>query len=164
VAAGLVALAMAARVVAIRVTLPTGAGRPGALSEAGRSLQRALPTNAVADDTPSWPKDMTTPMDESLATSECGICRLPMNGVHGDDHGGRSSAGKRVEYLVVGKRGGIAEFREAGIDSKVRKTDAAMLAFQLGVEPASLPECRFTCWVEPAEYGVVRSEFTLVDD
>lgn len=73
-----------------------------------------------------------------------------------------NEAGRRVEYVVVGKRGGIAEFREADGAPRVRKTDAATLAFQLGVEESSLPGRRFSCWVEPAEYGIVRSDFRLI--
>ncbi|WP_204290318.1 hypothetical protein [Micromonospora gifhornensis] len=83
-----------------------------------------------------------------------------------DDHGehvDRSGVGGRVEYVVVGKRGGIAEFREVG-DSRIRKTDAEVLAYQLGVEQSSLLGRRFSCWVEPAEYGVIRSDFQLVED
>ncbi|MGC4806739.1 hypothetical protein [Micromonospora sp. DT233] len=67
-------------------------------------------------------------------------------------------------YVVVDKRGGIAEFRELGIDSKVRKTDAATLAFNLKVEEVSLPGCRFSCWVEPADYGTFRSDYQLIED
>jgi hypothetical protein len=86
-----------------------------------------------------------------------------MDGRHGaDGHGGGGEAGKRVEYVVVGKRGGLAEFREADVESRVRKTDAAMLAFQLGVEEVSLLGRRFSCWVAPAEYGVTRSDFRLM--
>ncbi|NBE85459.1 hypothetical protein GVV04_31895 [Micromonospora sp. NEAU-HG-1] len=86
-----------------------------------------------------------------------------MDDRHGaDGHGGANEAGKRVEYFVVGKRGGIAEFREADVESRVRKTDAATLAFQLGVEETSLPGRRFSCWVAPDEYGVTRSDFRIV--
>jgi len=82
-----------------------------------------------------------------------------------NDHKIGSGIGKRVEYVVVNKRGGIVEFREAGVvDSKIRKTDAATLAYQLRVEESSLPGRRYSCWVEPAEYGVFRSDFKLIED
>ncbi|BFU41827.1 hypothetical protein KRMM14A1004_00640 [Krasilnikovia sp. MM14-A1004] len=67
-----------------------------------------------------------------------------------------------MSAFVVGKRGGIAEFREADGDPKVRKTDAAMLTLNLGVDESTLTERRFSCWVAPAEYGVVRSDFKLI--
>lgn len=87
-----------------------------------------------------------------------------MDDAHGDHNVG-SGIGKRVEYVVVNKRGGIAEFRDAGdVDSKIRKTDAATLAYQLKVEEESLPGRRYSCWVEPAEYGVFRSDFKLIED
>lgn len=94
----------------------------------------------------------------------CGICGSPFDDHHGvDGHGrGADAAGKRVEYVVVGRRGGIADFRETDGDSKVRRTDAATLAVQLGVDESALPGCRFSCWVERAEHGVIRSGYTLV--
>ena len=72
--------------------------------------------------------------------------------------------GNRIEYVVVRKLGGIAEFRESGVDSKVRKTDASVLGVQLGVEEEDLPGCRFSCYVEPAEYGIIRSDFKLIEE
>jgi hypothetical protein len=63
---------------------------------------------------------------------------------------------------VTAKRGGIAEFREVDGESRVRKTDAATLAYQLGVEEVSLLGCQFSCWVAPAEFGVIRSDFRLI--
>jgi hypothetical protein len=71
---------------------------------------------------------------------------------------------RRVEYVVVALRGGIAEIREPGAGTKVRKTDAAMLAFNLRVEESSLPGRRYSCRVEPAEYGIIRSDFQLLPD
>ncbi|GAA0430394.1 hypothetical protein Aca07nite_39160 [Actinoplanes capillaceus] len=58
-------------------------------------------------------------------TALCGICDNPFDDRHGvDGYGGDAdSAGKRVEYVVVDRRGGIAEFRETDGDSKVRRTD-----------------------------------------
>ena len=104
---------------------------------------------------------MTSP-DELVDVSTCGICGQSADDGHGaDSHAGRGRAGRRIEYVVVGKRGGIAEFRESGTESRVRKTDAAMLAFNLGVDESSLPGRRFSCWVVPDEYGVTRSDFKL---
>jgi hypothetical protein len=105
------------------------------------------------------------PLNEAVNVPACGACGRPMGASQADgDRGGGSLADKRVNYVIVGIRGGIAEFREAGCDSTVRKTDAAMLAYQLKVDQASLPGRRFSCRVEPAEYGVVRSDFELRDD
>ena len=87
-----------------------------------------------------------------------------MDNAH-DEHKTGSGIGKMVEYVIVNKRGGIAEFRESGVvDSKIRKRDAATLAYQLRVEESSLPGRRFSCWVEPAEYGVFRIDFKLIED
>nr|WP_221374789.1 hypothetical protein [Actinoplanes polyasparticus] len=103
------------------------------------------------------------PRTVKVNAASCGICGNPLDDCHGvDGHSGDGGVtGKRVEYVVVGKRGGIADFRETDGDSKVRRTDAATLAFELGVDESALPGCRFSCWVERAEYGVIRSNFTL---
>lgn len=79
--------------------------------------------------------------------ASCDICGNPLDDRHGvDGHSGDADvAGKRVEYVVVGRRGGIAEFRETDGDSKARRTDAATLALQLGVDEPALPGCRFSC-------------------
>ncbi len=93
----------------------------------------------------------------------CGICGHLLDDRHGvDDHHEAGADSKVVEYVVVGRRGGIAEFREVAGDSKVRKTDAATLAFQLGIDESALLGCRFSCLVERAEYGVIRSDFTVL--
>jgi len=81
---------------------------------------------------------------------------------HGVDEHRGGAGGTRVEYVVVGRRGGIADFRETDADSKVRTTDAATLAYQLGVDESALLGCRFSCWVERAQYGVIRSSYTLL--
>jgi hypothetical protein len=96
--------------------------------------------------------------------ASCDICGNRLDDRHGvGGHIGDSGlAGKRIDYVVVGRRGGIAEFREIDGDSKARRTDAATLAFQLGVDESVLPGCRFSCWVERAEYGVIRSGFMLL--
>jgi hypothetical protein len=93
----------------------------------------------------------------------CGICGQLIDDRHQNADHGAVKAGRRIEYLVVRKLGGIAEFRESGIDSRVRKTDASVLAIQLGVEEENLPGCRFSCHVEPAEYGTIRSDFRLIE-
>ena len=103
-------------------------------------------------------------VDQPIDTPVCGICGRPLDTAHTDgDHPGEQKAGKRVEYVVVAKRGGIAEFRAAAPDSKIRKADAEMLAFQLGVAEESLPGRRFSVWVEPAEYGIFESDYKLLD-
>ncbi|MBM2618767.1 hypothetical protein JIG36_24725 [Actinoplanes sp. LDG1-06] len=93
------------------------------------------------------------PMTRHDPESLCGICGMP--------HVAEATHGERVVYFVVTKRGGVAHFREPDPEAKVRRTDAAILAFQLGVDESSLPGRWFSCWVEPAEYGVFESDFRL---
>ncbi|MGA4726990.1 hypothetical protein ACWEOS_13265 [Micromonospora taraxaci] len=95
---------------------------------------------------------------------ECGICGGSLDERHAPDGpdglgGGR---GKRVEYVVVAKRGGIVDYQPVGDAAKSHRTDAAMLAFQLGVEESSLVGRRFSCWITPAEYGTFESDFRLI--
>ncbi|MEV4818105.1 hypothetical protein [Micromonospora tulbaghiae] len=99
-----------------------------------------------------------TDWNTSFDASTCGICGQPSDARHDGDGPG---AGRRVDYVVVGTRGGIAEFREADTECRVRRTDAAVLALNLGVEEAGLPGRRFSCLVVPDEYGVTRSDFRL---
>jgi hypothetical protein len=107
---------------------------------------------------------MTSP-DSSPDAPTCGICGLPTGDRHGrDGHGVAREAGKRIEYVVVGRRGELAEFREADGEPRVRKTDAAVLALNLRVEETSLVGRRFSCLVVPDEYGVTRSDFRLAGE
>lgn len=54
-----------------------------------------------------------TARSASFDASACGICGQTPDARHDrDGHG----AGRRVDYVVVGTRGGIAEFREADAD------------------------------------------------
>ncbi|MFI9530922.1 hypothetical protein [Micromonospora rosaria] len=95
----------------------------------------------------------------------CGICEKAFDDRHGaDSHDRGEDVGKRVEYVVVGRRGGLAEVREKDSDSVVRRTDASMLAFNLQVEESTLLGRRYSCWVVPAEYGVIRSDFRLITE
>jgi hypothetical protein len=71
--------------------------------------------------------------------------------------------GRRIEYAVVGVRGGIADFQPAADPSKVHRTGADTLAAQLKVDVADLVGRRFSCWVVPDRYGVVRSDFRRVE-
>ena len=71
------------------------------------------------------------------------------------------NSGKRVEYVVTGRRGATAEYRDVTGISKTYKTDAEMLAFRLGISEAELVGSGFSCWVAPAEYGVIRSDYRL---
>ncbi|MEV5628952.1 hypothetical protein [Micromonospora tulbaghiae] len=99
-----------------------------------------------------------TARNTSFDASTCGICGQSPDARHDrDGHG----AGRRADYVVVGTRGGIAEFREADTESRVRRTDAAVLALNLGVEESGLPGRRFSCLVVSDEYGVTRSDFRL---
>ena len=71
--------------------------------------------------------------------------------------------GRRIEYAVVGTRGGIADFRSTESPSRVYRTDAEVLAMQLDIDVADLVGQRFSCWVTPDEYGVLRSDFKRVE-
>jgi len=102
-------------------------------------------------------------LDMTTGNPICGLCGRPLDDRHdAGGHDGADQAGQRVEYVVVGIRGGIAEFREADAESRVRRTDAATLALNLRVEQSSLLGRRYSCRVEPAEHGVIRSDFRLV--
>lgn len=94
----------------------------------------------------------------------CGLCGQPLDERHADDtqHGVADKRGETREYVVVGRRGGIADYQRVGDAVRTRRTDAAMLAVQLGIEESRLVGARFSCWVEPAEYGVFESDFTLI--
>ena len=65
--------------------------------------------------------------------------------------------------MVVGLRGGIAEFQLIVKPSKIYRTDAEVLAMQLGINKADLIGQRFRYRVTPAEYGVIRSDFRRVE-
>jgi len=86
-----------------------------------------------------------------------------MDDGHGAD-GHDAEDGRRVEYVVVGRRGGLAEVRQADAEARVRKTDASMLALNLGVEESTLVGRRYSCWVVPDEYGFTRSDFKLINE
>ncbi|MEW2318778.1 hypothetical protein [Streptomyces bauhiniae] len=72
-----------------------------------------------------------------------------------------TSAGERVEYVVVGLRGALVHFRAVEDASRTDRTVATGLGESLGVEPAELPGCRFTCWETRTAYGVIQSRFRL---
>ncbi|MFE9856427.1 hypothetical protein [Streptomyces sp. NPDC005780] len=94
----------------------------------------------------------------------CGICGQPVKGhdAHQQhDEGRPARRGKSVTYVVVELRGATAHFQATDDPTRTFRTGAADLAGQLGIGPSGLLDCRYTCWVEPTEYGVVRSEFTL---
>lgn len=93
----------------------------------------------------------------------CGICGRPMEDGHSADRHGAED-GRRVEYVVVGRRGGLVEVRQADVEARIRKTDASMLALNLGVDESTLVGRRYSCWVVPDEYGFTRSDFRLVSD
>ncbi|MEV8533937.1 hypothetical protein [Streptomyces sp. NPDC051211] len=103
---------------------------------------------------------MDTPRDDI----HCGICGQPINAhdahpQHDDDRPARK--GKRVTYVVVELRGATAHFQATDDPTRTFKTGAADLAEQLGIDLSGLPGRPYTCWVEPTEYGVIRSEFKL---
>ena len=102
-------------------------------------------------------------MDLPQEIPECGICGQPLDDqhTHGKLDASASREGRRVEYIVVGQRGATASYQPVEDSSRTYKTGAAELAEQLGIEESSLVGCRFSCWVEPAEYGVIRRDFQI---
>jgi hypothetical protein len=102
-------------------------------------------------------------MDVSQEIPRCGICGRPLDDrhTHGESGASVSREGRRVEYVVVGQRGATASYQAAEDSSRTYKTGAAELAEQLGIEESSLVGCHFNCWVKPADYGVIRSDFRL---
>ena len=103
-------------------------------------------------------------MDASRADKRCELCGQPFDARHSHPAPGASGAdrpGKRVEYVVVELRGATAHYRAADDPTRTFKTAADRLAKMLGIDESDLLGCRYTCWVAPAEYGVVRSEFRL---
>ncbi|GHJ47031.1 hypothetical protein Cs7R123_43730 [Catellatospora sp. TT07R-123] len=103
-------------------------------------------------------------MSASEDVSPCGVCGLPVDDAH--DRMGHDTAtgrpGKRVDYVVLGKRGGIAEYQGIEDRSRIYRTDAAILAVQLGIDESALIGSLFSCWVSPAEHGVIRSDFRCI--
>ncbi|MDP5310148.1 MULTISPECIES: hypothetical protein [Streptomyces] len=103
-------------------------------------------------------------MDSQREGAHCGVCGQAMDGhdTHQQDEGGRPARkGKSVTYVVVELRGATAHFQATDDPTRTFRTGAADLAGQLGIGLSGLLDRRYTCWVEPTEYGVVRSGFTL---
>lgn len=103
-------------------------------------------------------------MAASQAGEKCELCRQPFDARHSRQAQGAASAGrpgKRAEYVVVELRGAIAHYRAADDPARTFKTAAGGLAKELGIDEPDLLGCRYTCWVEPAEHGVIRSDFRL---
>jgi hypothetical protein len=73
-----------------------------------------------------------------------------------------ATPGARVEYVVIELRGAIAHYEPVEDPVRMFKTVAAGLAEELKVGVTELVGCRFSCWVEAAEYGVFESDFRLV--
>lgn len=102
-------------------------------------------------------------MDASQENPRCGICGRPLNEQHAHVASSPSASGegRRVEYIVVGRRGATAEYQAVQDPSKTYKTGATELAEQLGIGESGLVGSRFDCWVERAEFGVIRRDFRL---
>ncbi|MFD9007325.1 hypothetical protein ACFV0T_41465 [Streptomyces sp. NPDC059582] len=102
-------------------------------------------------------------MDTSQDNVRCGLCGQMMNARHEQHHEEPVlSAGRRVEYVVIGLRGAHALYQAADDPSRTRKTGAAVLAQQLGIDLPDLPGRHYTCWETPGEYGgVFRRGFEL---
>ncbi|MBM0279899.1 hypothetical protein [Micromonospora tarensis] len=103
-------------------------------------------------------------MDASDDAGDCGICGGPLDERHahrGSD-GAAAGQGRRIEFVVIGRRGGIADYRKADDASRSYRTDAEMLALQLGVAESTLVGRRFSCWISPAEHGTFQSDHRLI--
>ncbi|MER6678665.1 hypothetical protein [Streptomyces sp. NPDC000983] len=102
-------------------------------------------------------------MDTSGDGLRCGLCGQVMNARHEQHHEEWAvSAGRRVEYVVIGLRGAHALYQAADEPSRTRKTHAADLAKALGVDLPGLPGRHYTCRETPGEYGgIFRSGFEL---
>lgn len=100
-------------------------------------------------------------MGVSPEIPKCGICGQPLEGGHGHGDSSSSREGKRIEYVVTGQRGATVHYQAVEDPSRTYKTGATGLAEQLGIKEESLVGRNFSCWVEPAEYGVIRSDFRL---
>ncbi|MGW0782118.1 hypothetical protein [Streptomyces sp. NPDC002913] len=102
-------------------------------------------------------------MDTSLDDVRCGLCGQAVNARHEQHHEESVvSAGRRVEYVVIGLRGANALYHAADEPSRTGKMGAADLAQVLRVELSDLPGRHYTCWERPGDYGgVFRSGFEL---
>ncbi|HEY9329915.1 MAG TPA: hypothetical protein VIS09_17025 [Streptomyces sp.] len=101
-------------------------------------------------------------MNSPREDERCGICGQPLDAhdAHQQHDDGRPARkGKRVAYVVVELRGATAHYQATDDPSRTFKTGASDLAGQLGIEASGLLGCQYTCWVEPTEYGVIRSDF-----
>ncbi|GAB3960920.1 hypothetical protein GCM10029978_011710 [Actinoallomurus acanthiterrae] len=100
-------------------------------------------------------------MDVFQEIPGCGTRGQPLDDrhTHGESRASASREGRRVEYVVVGQRGATASYQAVEDSSRTYKTGAAELAEQLGIDESSLVGCRFNCWVEPAEYDVIRRDY-----
>ncbi|MEV8311995.1 hypothetical protein AB0P36_32940 [Streptomyces flavidovirens] len=70
--------------------------------------------------------------------------------------------GRRVEHVVTELRGATAHYEPVDDPARQFKTGATTLAQNLRITVAELVGSRFSCWVEPVEYGVFRTDFRLV--
>ncbi|MEX2985555.1 hypothetical protein [Streptomyces sp. C36] len=101
-------------------------------------------------------------MDTSQHDVRCGLCGQVMNARHEQNHEEPVvSAGRRVEYVVIGLRGAFALYQAADDPSRTFKTGADVLAEQLGIDLCELPGRHYMCWMTPGEYGVIQSGFEL---
>src|SRR5690349_4422345 len=88
--------------------------------------------------------------------------QTPLKGVARRVEGGTvAKEGRRVEFTIVDTRGALAEYEVTGDPSKRRRTVAVNLAADLGVDVSTLLGRRFTCWVEPTQYGSIQSDFQI---
>ncbi|MFF7779995.1 hypothetical protein ACFZCG_36910 [Streptomyces tanashiensis] len=103
-------------------------------------------------------------MDILRDDMRCGICGQLMDAhdAHQQhDDGTPAREGRRVTYVVVALRGATAHYQAIDDPTQTFKTGADWLTEELGIDLSSLVGRQYTCWVEPAEYGVIQSDFKL---
>lgn len=99
-------------------------------------------------------------VDTSQDDPRCGLCGQVVDARHEQRHEESvPGAGRRVEYVVIGLRGALAVYQAVDDPSRTRRTGAAGLAAQLGIDLPDLPGRHYTCWETRGEYGVFRSGF-----
>ena len=104
-------------------------------------------------------------VEVSREVPRCGMCGRALDDRHAHEESADPAPkpGKRVVYTVVDLRGATVIYQPVGDPSRTCRTGAAGLASSLGIDASELIGLRFSCWVEPAEHGVFRSEFRLVE-
>ncbi|MEV1054986.1 hypothetical protein E3E14_07275 [Streptomyces sp. ICN441] len=103
-------------------------------------------------------------MDILREDERCGICGQPMDAheAHQQHEDGKPARkGGRISYVVVEVRGATVHYQETENPGRRFQSGASDVAGNLRIDISELPGCHFTCWVEPTQYGVIRSDFQL---